>query len=167
MNATQASHLLKSVNAALEMLPNGLPVAMMLQAAVDAVRAPATKPTGKPSKRKGGASYKPFTAEECAVPHVFQGTIDEDGAITFRNDIRDTACLCPACRIVRGFFERGLNAPTNDTVSDISRHALRSRLSRCVCGHMATIHAEDENANLLKCSLCDCDHFHYGIAEAA
>lgn len=38
---------------------------------------------------------------------------------------------------------------------------------RCACGHRASAHEADDLENLLQCRSCDCDHFHYVVAEAA
>ncbi len=40
-------------------------------------------------------------------------------------------------------------------------------LAFCACSHAADSHTQDELENLLACSECDCDHFHYQEQAAA
>lgn len=47
-------------------------------------------------------------------------------------------------------------------LGSLEMHALKF----CACGHDGASHKSDELANLLQCSKCACDHFHYTVKDA-
>ncbi len=55
----------------------------------------------------------------------------------------------------------------NSLEARFDREAARRKLERCACGHLPAEHERDELDNLLHCAGCDCDHFHYEVAEDA
>ena len=182
MNITQQKELTATARQALALLDPEWTVTADLKARlelcmVEFPETPKAKTVRKSSKIKKYQPYKPFSAEERAVKHIVpKGKMvpalksEPEGRQIFAPAVDQvTTCLCAGCRIVRGFFDRGM-APVKMMRPERALEtpeAIRNRLTLCACGHSSAAHLEDELNNLLKCSDCDCDHFHYSEDQKA
>ena len=174
MNASQQKQAIAVAQRALAMLNPDWAVTTDLKAQLELcmvqfAETPKAKTARKSSKIKKYQPYKPFSAEEKLIKHVFEGTLDKDGNIKFQPEWKDTKCQCVGCKIGRGFFvDRGM-APVKMMKPEQTLEtpeAIRNRLSHCACGGLAEDHKKDELENLLKCSHCDnCESFHYETAD--
>ena len=176
MTIAQQKEIVAITRRALAMLDPGWNVTVDLQDRLArAMLATTVVASARPRKIKKAElyTYRPFDDDARAIKHVEpEGKVSRTKPNSIGNDwmlwipaIDEPAtCLCAACQVRAGFWARGMKDTSNianDAKNKIDASAVRESLKVCACSHDADRHEEDELNNLLKCSDCDCEQFHY------